>query len=258
MDLGLNGQHFLVTGASAGFGHEVAQMLAFEGATVTVTARRKEQLNKLKEQYGNKVDVFPGDLFDPRFIEALSGYISAKTLHGVFVNAGGPPAMGFLESEMKHWDEAYSTVVRWKLQLLKSLLPKFQEQEYGRILFLESASIRQPVNNLVLSNAMRMAVAGAAKTLSLEVARQGITVNILAPGFHNTTAVDRIVDKNAEKEGISKQEARQKITGNIPVGFAGDPKKLASLAAWLLSPLSDSVTGQTYVVDGGNTRFSLG
>ncbi len=258
MDLKLKTQTFLVTGASSGFGRKVAEILAEEGAGVIAVARSEEKLKELQNDYGKLITYYTGDLFREEFVEELLEKVKDTELHGVFVNAGGPPAMGFLETGMSDWDEAFRSVVRWKLQLVKGLLPGFRKRGYGRIVFLESAAIRQPVANLVLSNAMRMSIAGAAKTLSLEVASEGITVNIMAPGFHKTSAVDRIIKKRAQTKQISFEEAEEQITSKIPVGFAGDPQTLAMQAVWLLSPHAAYITGQMHVIDGGSTRFSLG
>lgn len=254
MDLKIEKQQFLVTGASDGFGKKVAEALASEGAHVLVVARNEEKLKQLSESYPDLIEAIPGDLFDDNFQDELIETCRKKNLQGVFVNAGGPPAMSFQESGLADWDQAYQTVVRWKIKLVKGLLPFFKSKNYGRILFLESASVRQPVTDLVLSNSLRMAIAGAAKTLSLEVADEGITVNIIAPGFHETNAVKRILENKSEKQNISEQEAKEQITSGVPVGFAGNPANLASLASWLLSPLAEYVTGQTYLVDGGNSR----
>ena len=142
--------------------------------------------------------------------------------------------------------------------LVKRLLPLFLQRKYGRILFSESVSIKQPVENLVLSNSLRMAVAGMAKTLALEVAAKGITVNVIGPGFHDTSAVDRIFARKSELGGISPEEARKAVVEQIPAGMMGKPEDFASLAAWLLSPLAGFVTGQVITPDGGANRYSLG
>jgi 3-oxoacyl-[acyl-carrier protein] reductase len=173
-------------------------------------------------------------------------------ISGIFVNAGGPPAKSFMETEITDWDEAYQKLLRWKVDLVQKIAPQLINQNYGRILFLESGSVKQPIENLVLSTSLRMSVVGMAKTLSQEIADKGVTVNVLAPGSHNTNAIERLIRKKSETEGITYKEARAMFEKNTGVGFMGDPDDLASLAVWLLSPLSKFVTGQTISVAGGS------
>jgi 3-oxoacyl-[acyl-carrier protein] reductase len=166
--------------------------------------------------------------------------------------------MKAIETTMEDWDEAYQLVMRWKVSLTKRLLPYFQEERYGRILFLESHSIKQPIENLVLSNAYRAGIAGFAKTLALEIADKGVTVNIIAPGSHDSPAIKRVIQKAAENQHISYKEAQKKLEDNIPVKRMGKPEELAQLAAWLLSPLSSYITGQTINHDGGVNKSLFG
>jgi 3-oxoacyl-[acyl-carrier protein] reductase len=128
---------------------------------------------------------------------------------------------------------------------------------YGRFVYLESASIKQPIENLVLSNTMRMAVAGFVKTISGEMAGKGITFNMLAPGFHETDAVKRIFVNKAKMTGQSAEEIKQGMIKNTPVQKMGDPNDLASLALWLLSPRAGFVTGHVYTLDGGIVKGNL-
>jgi len=258
IDLKIGGQLFIVTGASSGFGNAVAKVLLDNGAGVIAVARRKDKLQELAAGHPESVETVCGSVTEDDTLTAILKQLGDRELSGIFINAGGPPAMSFEETGMEHWDEAYKLILRWKVQLVKSLLPRFRKKQYGRILFSESSTVKQPIENLVLSNSLRMAVAGAAKTLALEVASEGITVNLIGPGYHDTSAVDRLFHKKSELEGIPFEEARKQTISGIPVGKIGDPDDYATLAVWLLSPLSGFVTGQVYSLDGGTTRYSLG
>lgn len=258
MDLKISDSLFIVTGASSGLGFAVANALLENDAKVIAIARREENLKELQSKYSTHVEYLCGDMMAEDTIDRIVQTIGGREIAGVFVNAGGPPAMSFEETSMQHWDDAYQLLLRWKVALVKELLPFFRKQNYGRILFSESATVKQPIENLVLSNSIRMAVAGMAKTLSLEVADAGITVNVIGPGYHETAAIDRLFKKKSEIEGISFEEARKKTTQQIPMGTIGDPDDFASLAAWLLSPLAGFVSGQVISLDGGATLHSLG
>ena len=130
-------------------------------------------------------------------------------------------------------------------------MPTFIQQKYGRLVFIESVSVKQPIPNLVLSNSIRMAVVGFVKTLSEEVVQHGITMNILGPGYHDTSAVDRIFNKRAEQTGKPAATIKAEFINNMKSGQMGNPADMGALAVWLLSPSSRYVTGQTIVVDGG-------
>jgi 3-oxoacyl-[acyl-carrier protein] reductase len=258
MDLKISDSLFIVTGASSGLGRAVAESLLDNEASVIAVSRREDNLMEILAKYPDHVEIIIGDILEEDTINKIIAKVGGRKLFGVFVNAGGPPAMSFEETEMQDWDDAYQLLIRWKVSLVKKLIPFFREQNYGRILFSESATIKQPIENLVLSNSLRMAIAGIAKTLSLELADVGITVNVIGPGFHETAAIDRLFKKKSELEGISFEEARAKTTEQIPMGKIGNPADFASLAAWLLSPLSGFVSGQVISVDGGATLYSLG
>lgn len=258
MDLELKEKMFLVCGASSGFGRAISERLLQEGAHIVAVARGEEKLKALKDDFPEQVEIFSGDLTEKNTLSNLINKVNQKQLHGILLNAGGPPALSALETQMEQWDEAYYLVMRWKVELVLGLLPKMQKQQYGRIVFLESQSVKQPIPSLVLSNSFRVAVVGFAKTLALEVAKSGVTINILAPGSHSTPAIERVIQKRSENTGESLEKSKEKLAAEIPVGRLGKAEELASLAGWLLSPLSGFVTGQTVTHSGGNVNGIFG
>lgn len=257
MDLNLKGALFVVTGSTSGFGKAIAEQLINEGAHVIINARGEEKLEALHQKYPDKTTILAGDITTDAVISDLIRKVHGKKLHGIVINAGGPPAKSFINTEISDWDNAYEKLLRWKVKLTQELLEKFQEQEYGRILFIESAAVKQPIENLILSNSLRMAVVGFAKTLSQEVAHQGITCNILAPGYHATPAMERLFANKSLLLGISSDDAKKEFEKETKVGHLGDPDDFGSLAVWLLSPHSKFITGQTISIDGGLVRGSM-
>ncbi len=198
------------------------------------------------------------DITEERSLQIIEEAVNVCNLAGIVLNAGGPPATSAMETSMEQWDAAYHQVLRWKVKFIQHFLPHMMKVNYGRILLVESYSVKQPVPNLVLSNSLRMAVVGYVKTLSQEIAQSGVTLNILAPGFHATPAAERVVKKGSETKGISLEEAEQAILAGIPMGHMGDTADFASLASWLLSPHSRYLSGQTISVDGGAVLGSMG
>jgi 3-oxoacyl-[acyl-carrier protein] reductase len=257
MYLHLDDKLFLVTGASAGLGRAVAEALLDEGARVLAVARRPEPLEALAEAHGDRVEILSADVTLEATWDALLLRLADQRLDGMLVNAAGPPAKAFVETRLDDWDLAYQNLLRWKVGLTKTLLPKLLNQGEGRVLFIESMSVRQPLENLALSTALRLAVVGFVKTLAQEVASSGVTFNILAPGYHATERVVEIFEKKSEQLHISLDDARREVVAGIPMQTMGEPADLASLAAWLLSPLSRYVTGQTWTVDGGFVKGTL-
>jgi 3-oxoacyl-[acyl-carrier protein] reductase len=251
MDYKIKNEYFIVGGAGSGFGRAIAEALAREGAVILAVSRTESKLVSLANDFPENIELLCGDIMTDDVQKKIVDWAKKKSISGVVFNASGPPAGGITDVNMQMWDEAWQTVVRWKIELSELLTPVFKNKKYGRLLFIESVSVKQPVKNLVLSNALRPAVVGYAKSLSQEVAKDNITVNILAPGYHRTAAMERLFVKKAELDGISIDEAQLAFENEIPVGEMGKPEELASLALWLLSPLSRYVTGQTITHDGG-------
>ena len=257
MDVQIKNKHFIVCGATSGFGNAVAIHIIEEGGNVLAVARGESKLKELQDAYPSQVEILAGDITQNSTIQQLLKQTEKKELSGILVNAAGPPAKKFIETTLTDWDEAYQNLVRWKIELTQSFLPMFLKNNYGRFVFIESSAVKQPLDNLVLSTSMRLAVVGFVKTLSQELPDKGITFNILAPGYHSTPAVDRLIIKKAETQKISKKEARLQIEKGIPMQITGNIDHFASLAVWLLSPLSEYVTGQVYAVDGGVIKSTL-
>ncbi|WP_298487445.1 SDR family oxidoreductase [uncultured Maribacter sp.] len=257
MNLHLNNKLFLVGGATSGFGKAITEQLISENAKVIAVARTIEKLKELQKLSDN-IEIIAGDLSDEKVLDTILNTIGNRVLTGAVINSGGPPAMPVLETKLTDWDDAYKTVVRWKIGLTQALLPKMMEQQYGRLLYIESVSVKQPIENLVLSNAMRLAVVGYVKTLSQEIGTSGVTLNILGPGFHATQRMENLFKKNSELKGIPESEVRASVAKQAAMEKIGKPEDFASLALWLLSPHSSYISGQTISVDGGLVKGTMG
>jgi len=251
MDLKLTNQRFIVCGASSGFGQAIAKQLLIEGAHVVVVARRGDKLREVFDHFSGQSEIIQGSLIYSDTLDKIEKAAGQGNFHGIVFNAGGPPTGTPLQTDMKDWDAAWQLVMRWKIDLALRLAPLLVKKEYGRMLFVESKSVKQPLPALTLSNSLRAGVVGFAKTLSTEVAPRGVTVNVLAPGAHDTPAIERVIKNNSYMKDISYEKARAQMEQNIPVKRMGTAEEFASLAAWLLSPHSGYVTGQTISHDGG-------
>lgn len=258
MDLQISDQRFIVCGASSGFGEAIAKQLLVEGASVVLVARRGDLLREKFSHFKEKTEVVEGSLIYGETLDKIEKSARSMPLQGILFNAGGPPTGTPLQTEMDDWDAAWHLVMRWKVDLALRLAPIFRDNNYGRMLFIESRSIKEPIPSLTLSNAFRAGVAGFAKSLAHEVAPHGVTVNILAPGAHKTPAIDRVIKNNSSVKGVSYEKAEEEMKQSIPVGRMGTAEELASLASWLLSPHSGYVTGQTLSHDGGAIQGLFG
>ena len=258
MDFQVKDQLFVVTGAGSGFGRAIAELLLHEGAFVIAVARSSEVLAQFKMLHPERLEILAADITLDESQEKLLHLCKEKQLAGIVVNAGGPPAKAFLETVISEWDEAYRNVLRWKVAFVQKFMPLLLAQGYGRVLFIESISVKQPVENLVLSNSLRAAVVGFVKSLSADVADKNITLNVLAPGYHNTAAMQRLFDKKALNEKISPEQARANLEKQIPVKKMGEAWEMAIPALWLLSASSRYVTGQTISHDGGLIKGIFG
>lgn len=258
MDLGLQKQLFIVGGATSGFGKAITLALVNEGALVVAIARGLDKLAELQLIAPTQIQILAGDLAEEETLSRLLELINNQPVHGMVVNAGGPPAKMVLETTLDDWDKAYHSILRWKIALTQAIVPKMVKAGYGRIVYIESVSVKQPVENLVLSTSLRLAVVGMVKTLSQEIASTGVTLNILGPGSHNTPAINRLYTKKAEQTGLHFDQVKELGIQQIPVGKLGEAADFAGLAIWLLSPQSRFITGQTITIDGGAVKGIMG
>jgi 3-oxoacyl-[acyl-carrier protein] reductase len=260
MELGLKGKVALVCAASRGLGKAVAEELANEGASLILCARDadilKQTCDEIHEKSGVQIVGISADLSKLTDIENLfqKSIQTFGQIDVLITNVGGPPAGTFENLSRESWEEATKLLLMSVLDLTRLVLPQMKENLWGRILNITSIASKQPVEKLILSNSLRAAVTGFAKTLADEVAPFGITVNNILPGYTRTERVEQLARTIAEKEGISPGEAQAKWTNQIPMKRLGEPREFAALAAFLVSERASYITGSSIAVDGGWTR----
>jgi len=263
MQLGLGGRVALVAASSRGLGRAIAHELAAEGATLCMCARHAESLEAARaaiaSDTGAEVEAVVADVSElsgvRRVVDrALERFGRVDVL---VTNAGGPPAGTFEAHGWDGWERAVNLTLRGAVELTRAVLPGMRERRWGRIIHVNSIAAKQPVDNLMLSNSIRAAVTGFAKTLSNEVATAGITVNTLLPGYTRTERVESLAQATAAKEGIAPADVLARFEREIPMRRLGEPNELAALAAFLASDRAGYITGQSIAVDGGWIRGLL-
>jgi len=260
MDLGIKNKVALVCASSKGLGFAVADRLAQEGCKVAITARGLEDLNAAAEEIGrhseSEVYAFPADVTKTDEMDTFFDGVQSKLGDPdiLVINAGGPPPGNFDSTSVEDWQRGFELNLLSAVPLIKRALPKMRENHWGRILFMVSISAKQPLQNMLLSNAIRAGVLGMAKTLADEVAKDGILVNSLLPGFIMTGRMQQVVQAQADSLGISFEEKQQQIESQIPLGRLGQPEEFANVAAFLVSKTASFVTGGVFMADGGMYR----
>jgi 3-oxoacyl-[acyl-carrier protein] reductase len=259
MNLGLVGRVALVTAASKGLGRAIAEELAQEGATVAMCARGEAALKEAAGSVasrGNQVLPIIGDVSIPEDVERIVGDTIARfgRVDILVNNAGGPPSGPFESLTSEQWDAAIRLTLLSAVNLTRLVLPGMKERRWGRIINVTSITVKQPVDGLMLSNSIRAAVTGFARTLANEVATFGVTVNNVLPGFTRTERVEELARQTAEREGITAEEAMGRSISQIPMRRLGDPREFAAVAAFLASERASYVTGVSIAVDGGWIR----
>jgi len=260
MDLEISGKVALVAASSQGLGKAVAMGLAQEGAKVVICARNTEKLETAKQDIqsktGSEVLAIRADLTKAADIKSLVAKTIAQfgTVHILVNNAGGPPAGFFWDMADDSWQKAVELTLMSSVRLTREVLPFMRKQKWGRIINITSVSVKQPINDLLLSNSLRLSVVGWAKTLSSQLAAEGILINNVCPGWTRTDRVDELIQARAKNEGKSPREVEQTIVSSIPMGRMGQPEELANLVAFLASERTSYITGTTIQVDGGAVK----
>ena len=257
MDLGLRGKVALVAAASRGLGRAVAEELAAEGASIVVCARGEKALaeaaDAIRKSTGVEVEAVTADVSRPQDIDRLvhSALDRFKRIDILVTNAGGPPSGKFESLGPEKWNDAIQLTLLSTVNLCRAVLPGMRERRWGRIINVTSITVKQPVDGLMLSNSLRAGVTGFARTLANEVARDGITVNNILPGFTRTQRVEELARATAARENISVEQAMEKTEAEIPMRRLGEPEEFAALAAFLASERASYITGASIQVDGG-------
>ncbi|MGH9883015.1 MAG: SDR family oxidoreductase [Pyrinomonadaceae bacterium] len=263
MDLGLKGKIALVAASSTGLGQAVAEELAGEGANLVLCARRAEALDATRDAItkatGAAVLGVPADLTKAEDISRVvrTGLEEFGRIDVLVTNNGGPPTGHFESLTQAQWEAATQLTLFSVLELARQVLPGMKERRWGRILNITSIAVKQPVDSLMLSNSLRAAVTGFARTLANEVATFGVTVNSIMPGYTRTQRLEELAQMMAVKEGISTADFAARWEEEIPMGRLGEPREFAALAAFLVSERASYITGQSIAVDGGWIRSLL-
>ncbi len=261
MDLGIRGKVALVTGASGGLGFAAARALAAEGVRLAIAARGEEKLRRAAEairtEIGAEALPVPADVTDRGQAANLVRDVAASLgpVQILVANAGGPPPGRFGDFAWDDWLQAFGRVVGTVHHLVSAALPEMRASGWGRIVSIQSMSIRQPVESLLLSNSLRPAAAGLLKALAGELAPHGVTVNVVGPGSART---ERILELGRHRNpGKTDDEVLETLGGQMPIGRLVEPSEIGAAIAYLCSAHAAAITGTYLPVDGGQIRSQM-
>jgi 3-oxoacyl-[acyl-carrier protein] reductase len=263
MDLGLKDRVAIVGASSRGLGNACALELAREGARVVLCARNAERLNSAAEEVraatGAEAVAIQADLVDERQIRHLADETVRRfgRIDILVTNNGGPLAGYFDHFDDEAWLAAHQLTLMSAVRLIRAVLPAMRAQQWGRIINITSVSVKQPIDNLLLSNVYRSGVIGLAKTLAAQLAGDGITVNNVAPGYTRTDRMVELAQSRAAREGKTPGEILAETTAAVPMQRMAEPGELAALVAFLASERASYITGTTIAVDGGYVKGVL-
>ena len=260
MDYGISGKIALVAAASRGLGRGCAEQLAAEGCRVAICARDEKAVKLAAEEIalksGGEVLGWAADMSKPedigRLLEDVRNYLGDPEI--LVANAGGPAPGNFASTPLDQYEKALQLNLMSAVYLIHGVVPAMQAKGWGRIIAITSVSVKQPIDSLLLSNMARTGLTGFLKTVSTELAPQGITVNALLPGTHRTSRIDQLVKHRAEVQGKSPEEILVGMKAAVPTNTLGDPSDFGAAAAFLASMQARYITGQSLLVDGGSYR----
>lgn len=257
METGLRNKVALLTGSSDGIARAAAEGFAAEGARLAICARNETKLRKAADELRSrhKVEVLAEPLDVTNFL-GVQAFVRrvAERFGGIDVclaNAGGPPAKNFLSIELEEWRQNVDLIFLSVVNLARSVLPYMQKRGGGRFIAITSTSVKGPVPDLIISNAVRPAVVGLLKSLSIEFGKDNITFNNVAPGFTATERLNELAGVRALAANLSVREIQEKWSAEIPLRRLARPEEVADAIVWLASDQASYVTGQTILVDGG-------
>ncbi len=263
MDLGLHGKVAIVSAASRGLGYAAAEALAREGAKLVIFSNNKENIKRASEKIRTitKTEVVPvvADLYDS---ETMNNVIEKAisefgTIHILVTNAAPPPPGYANEIKNDDWIKQFEQIFLSAIKLINLSLPHMIQQNWSRIINILSVTVKQPIDNLTISNSLRLALAGFSKTLTLQVKGKNVTINNVAPGYIMTDRVKELIKIRAEKTGKSEEEVSKEISQGIPLGRIGKPEEFGNLIAFLASEKSSYINGATITIDGGLSLFPI-
>lgn len=257
METGLKNRVAIVAASSQGIGRATAEAFAAEGCRIAMCSRNGETLQsaaqQIHQQYNVDVFVEPFDVTDPaavhRFVDSVVAKFGSADI--CVTNAGGPPAKGFLAASIEEWRKAVDANFLSTVYFAREVIPHMQKKRWGRIITITSITTKQPVADLVLSNAVRAAVVGLVKSLANEFGKDGILVNNVGPGFTATDRLKQLAKARSAASGKSEQEIFDSWAVDAAQKRIGEPREVADTILWLASERASFVTGQTILVDGG-------
>ena len=257
MELGLKDRKVIVAAASDGIARAAAEKFAAEGARVAICARDEKKLNaaavQIRERTGAQVLAEPLDVTDEKAVDTFVKQV-AQEFGGVDVcvtNAGGPAAKMFFATTTEEWRRAFDMNFMSTIHFARAVLPWMQKNRWGRLVTITSMTVRQPVADLIYSNAVRAGVVGLIKSLSNEFGKDGVTVNNVGPGFTATGRLTQLIAKRSQEAGVSPADFETRLGAEAALQRIGRPEEIADAIVWLASERASFITGQTLLVDGG-------